>query len=134
MTVFKTARDGLAGTAAVALIVAACAWPAAAQTNTTPSDNGANCSGTGANQANCAHNENSTGTTPGSGSGANNDGTDNNNVDTGVTPPSGSGGTGTGSGTGGTGGTGGSTGGTGSGGTGSGGSGGGSSGGGSSGN
>jgi hypothetical protein len=117
MTMLTKVRDGLAGSAAVALVVATCAWPAAAQTNTTPTDNGAACSGSGANSAACTNNQTNTGTTPGTGGGVNDSGTDSSapttgtSSDTNVTNPGGgsSGGTtgntgtstGTGTGTGG---------------------------------
>ena len=55
MIILKAARNSLAGTAAVALIVASAAFPAAAQTTTTPNDNGAGCSGSASNQANCTN-------------------------------------------------------------------------------
>lgn len=64
MSTVRSMRNGLVGSAAVALIAGVCAWPAAAQTTTTPTDNGANCA-TGTSQQNCINNQNNTSTQPG---------------------------------------------------------------------
>jgi hypothetical protein len=93
MITVKSLRDGLAGSAAVALIAVACAWPAAAQTTTTPTVDGANCGAAGASQQNCANNQNNSSATqpnsvtlPGSGTSTNSNNSGS-GAQPGTTPP-----------------------------------------------
>src|SRR4051812_27050550 len=55
-----TTQAKLAGSALAAVFAAALALPASAQTATNPTDNGAGCSGTAANEAACANNQSNT--------------------------------------------------------------------------
>ena len=59
MNALKSMHQALTATAAAALMAGALALPAAAQTATTPDDNGAGCSNTSANEPNCVNNNSS---------------------------------------------------------------------------